>query len=394
MEFIKPSIENTEELRRILKCNEYRCCDFSTGTLILWSDYYGYTYTVIRDFFVIWMTEYKAFSFPMYVGEKKLNDDELRREESTVVGELMHFFEEHEERPRFLLLSSEQSKRLEELYPDYFEFSDNEDYRDYIYNTEDLAELSGRHYHGKRNHIYRFEEDYPDYKVEDITEENIESCKNVEEEWTDYELSGEGEMNGDRSDAIDDKRGAIDDRRDATGVESDDCIDEIVNKNVVVTADEIVNKNVVVTADEIDEKDVDESDELQYEKKIIFFALDHMKELGLDGCAIRIPDTSYASGFRTVAFAIGERLTDDCFVVHFEKAFSDVPGAYSMINQQFAEHAMEGYRYVNREDDAGSEGLRRAKLSYHPVFLMEMGIVTEKENAYETSNHSGTCYHR
>ena len=369
MEFIKPSIENTEELRRILKCNEYRCCDFSTGTLILWSDYYGYTYTVIRDFFVIWMTEYKAFSFPMYVGEKKLSNDELRREESTVVGELMNFFEEHEERPRFLLLSSEQSKRLEELYPDYFEFSDNEDYRDYIYNTEDLAELSGRHYHGKRNHIYRFEEDYPDYKVEDITEENIESCKKVEEEWTDYELSGEGEMNGDRFNAIDDKRDAIDDRRDATGVESDDCIDEIVNKNVVVTADEIINKNVVVTADEIDEKDVDESDELQYEKKTIFFALDHMKELGLEGCAIRIPDTSSASGFRTVAFAIGERLTDDCFVVHFEKADRKIREAYAVVNREFARKLKGRYKYINREEDMGLEGLRKAKKSYHPVLM-------------------------
>lgn len=370
MEFIKPSIENTEELRRILKCNEYRCCDFSTGTLILWSDYYGYTYTVIRDFFVIWMTEYKAFSFPMYVGEKKLSNDELRREESTVVEELMHFFEEHEERPRFLLLSSEQSKRLEKLYPDYFEFSDNEDYRDYIYNTEDLAELSGRHYHGKRNHIYRFEEDYPDYKVEDITEENIESCKKVEEEWTNYEL-GDGEMNSERSDAVDDRRDAVDDRRNATGVESDDCIDEIVNKNVVVTADEIINKNVVVTADEIDEKDVDESDELQYEKKTIFFALDHMKELGLEGCAIRIPDTSSASGFRTVAFAIGERLTDDCFVVHFEKADRKIREAYAVVNREFARKLKGRYKYINREEDMGLEGLRKAKKSYHPVLMCE-----------------------
>ena len=325
MEFIKPSIENTEELRRILKCNEYRCCDFSTGTLILWSDYYGYTYTVIRDFFVIWMTEYKAFSFPMYVGEKKLSNDELRREESTVVEELMHFFEEHEERPRFLLLSSEQSKRLEELYPDYFEFSDNEDYRDYIYNTEDLAELSGRHYHGKRNHIYRFEEDYPDYKVEDITEENVESCKKVEEEWTDYELSGEGEMNGDRSNAIDDRRDAID----------------------------------------------VESDELQYEKKTIFFALDHMKELGLEGCAIRIPDTSSASGFRTVAFAIGERLTDDCFVVHFEKADRKIREAYAVVNREFARKLKGRYKYINREEDMGLEGLRKAKKSYRPVLMCE-----------------------
>ncbi|MCR5293077.1 MAG: DUF2156 domain-containing protein, partial [Eubacterium sp.] len=165
MEFINPSIDNTEELRRILKSNEYRCCDFCTGTLILWGEYYGYKYTVIRDFFVIRMSEFKAFSFPMYVGDKKLSAGELRHEENAVIDELMHFFEKHNEKPRFLLLSSEQSERLEELYPGYFEFSDNEDYRDYIYNTEDLADLSGRHYHGKRNHINRFEEAYTGYRV-------------------------------------------------------------------------------------------------------------------------------------------------------------------------------------------------------------------------------------
>ena len=62
------------------------------------------------------------------------------------------------------------------------------------------------------------------------------------------------------------------------------------------------------------------------------------------------------------------------YVVHIEKAFADVPGAYPMINQQFAEHAAEGYQYVNREDDSGVEGLRRAKESYHPAFYGIEGI--------------------
>ena len=77
-------------------------------------------------------------------------------------------------------------------------------------------------------------------------------------------------------------------------------------------------------------------------------------------------------------FTIGEELCEDTFVVHIEKAFADIDGAYPMINQQFVQHECTGYQYVNREDDAGSEGLRKAKLSYRPAFLVEKGILTRK----------------
>lgn len=114
-----------------------------------------------------------------------------------------------------------------------------------------------------------------------------------------------------------------------------------------------------------------EGGEKEEEIAVTLSALKNMEVLGLSGGML------YAGG-RVVAFTVGEPCGADMFVVHFEKAFADVEGAYSMINQQFVEHEMEGYTYVNREDDAGSEGLRKAKLSYHPVFLMEKGLVTEK----------------
>lgn len=79
---------------------------------------------------------------------------------------------------------------------------------------------------------------------------------------------------------------------------------------------------------------------------------------------------------KIAAFAIGEAMCGDTFVVHVEKALSNIEGAYPMINQQFVEHECMGYKYVNREEDAGVEGLRRAKLSYKPAFLVEKGIVT------------------
>ena len=64
-------------------------------------------------------------------------------------------------------------------------------------------------------------------------------------------------------------------------------------------------------------------------------------------------------------------------MVHIEKALSRVPEAYAMINQQFVCHSCMDYRYVNREEDTGSEGLRQAKRSYRPAFMVEKGFVTE-----------------
>lgn len=72
-----------------------------------------------------------------------------------------------------------------------------------------------------------------------------------------------------------------------------------------------------------------------------------------------------------VAYTIGEPLNSDTFIVHAEKAFYTVTGAYPTINQMFAEHEAYDFAYINREDDAGDEGLRKAKLSYHPAFMVE-----------------------
>lgn len=100
-------------------------------------------------------------------------------------------------------------------------------------------------------------------------------------------------------------------------------------------------------------------------------ALRLYKELGQVGGVLRV-----AGG--VVAFTIGEPLCKDTFVVHIEKAFAEVDGAYPMINQQFVQHECTDFLYVNREDDAGSEGLRKAKLSYRPAFMEEKGIVKIK----------------
>ena len=68
-----------------------------------------------------------------------------------------------------------------------------------------------------------------------------------------------------------------------------------------------------------------------------------------------------------VAYTVAEALSDDTLLVHFEKGDIEYKGVYQAINQMFLTHSGKGFRFVNREQDLADEGLRKAKLSYHPV---------------------------
>lgn len=114
------------------------------------------------------------------------------------------------------------------------------------------------------------------------------------------------------------------------------------------------------------------SEEMRDEMCVTLNALRLLEELDLVGGLLRVDG-------EVVAFTIGEPLNPDTFVVHIEKAFAHIQGAYPMINQQFVEHEAQDYKYINREEDTGSEGLRKAKLSYRPAFLVQKGLVSEKK---------------
>ena len=92
--------------------------------------------------------------------------------------------------------------------------------------------------------------------------------------------------------------------------------------------------------------------------------LRHFEALRLEGALLRVAN-------RVVAYTLGEPLNSDTYVVHIEKAFPDIRGAYQMINREFIRHIGDSFLFVNREDDAGDEGLRKAKNSYHPAFMEE-----------------------
>ena len=77
---------------------------------------------------------------------------------------------------------------------------------------------------------------------------------------------------------------------------------------------------------------------------------------------------------KIIAFSIGERGSDDMAIIHFEKADTSYDGVYAAINNEFILNEWMDVKYVNREEDMGIEGLRKAKLSYCPEKMIETYI--------------------
>lgn len=294
MEFNWKSIElsDKEIIQSYYRQEKSRNCEFTFANNYLWAPHYEIRYAII-DGMLVFLSDEATFSvsFPLGQGNAK-----------ETIELLLSYFEEKGRPFKMHLVSPEQFARLEKWFPGKFQIAYNRDAADYVYESEKLITLSGKKLHGKRNHINKFKELYPNWTYEPITKENTAECIEMAQNWR--------VQNG--------------------------C---------------------------------DENEEKSAEFCVTLNALKMREELGLRGGLLR------ADG-RVVAFTLGEPGGEDIFVVHIEKAYPDVQGAYPMINQQFVEHECAAYRYINREEDTGAEGLRKAKLSYYPVMMLEKGMVT------------------
>ncbi|MBQ8184223.1 MAG: DUF2156 domain-containing protein [Lachnospiraceae bacterium] len=295
IQFRRPELEDRDIIQKYLKQRKTRSCEMTFANVYLWCRHYPTGFAIVEDMLVFANLEEGETSFTFPWGNK---------DPRPALEALMTYCKEKGVPFRLHNATKETFEILEELYPGRFQIEYDRVYADYVYETEKLANLSGKKYHGKKNHVNRFMKTYPDWSYEDISPENVEECFQMALRWR--------ELNG--------------------------CEDHPEKR-----------AEICVTLN--------------------FLRL--FRELEMQGGILRV-------GGEIVAFTIGEPVCDDTMVVHVEKAYSHVQGAYAMINQQFAKHQAAGYLYLNREDDVGEEGLRKAKLSYHPVFLVEKGVITEK----------------
>ena len=198
-------------------------------------------------------------------------------------------------------LSQENIATLEQLYPGKFRFQCDRESFDYVYRIDDLADLKGRKFQKKRNHINRFRTLYPNWRVETLCAENLPAVKEMAEKWYAHRQE----------------------------------------------TDPIGNYHL--------------------EKVALDRAFAQYESLSLDGLVLY-------NGDEVLAFSMASHLSEDTMDVHFEKAMEYADGAYPAINQAFAQYLREKYPnivYLDREEDMGIEGLRKAKLSYYPDHLKE-----------------------
>ena len=145
---------------------------------------------------------------------------------------------------------------------------------------------------------------------------------------------------------------------------------EYTYKYVPITPDR-VQECLYLEAEWCKANDCDKQDGTGNERQAIVFALEHFEELGLSGGILYAND-------KIVAFTFGMPINKETYGVHVEKADTTVDGAYAMINFEFANHIPETFTYINREEDLGIEGLRKAKLSYQPETILEKFVAHYK----------------
>ena len=105
------------------------------------------------------------------------------------------------------------------------------------------------------------------------------------------------------------------------------------------------------------------------DERAVIEALNNFEELGMSGGCLFIDG-------KLGAFTMGQPINSEIYAIHIEKALPEYEGIYSKINQAFAERHCSGYKYINREEDLGIEGLRKSKMSYNPSFLLHKRVGT------------------
>lgn len=301
MDYRHITLDDKARYASIRLCAGERGCEYGFANLFLWGRqrmaFDGERVSVFSQF-----DRRSVYLFPIGCGDLK-----------STVDKIIHDAKVRDIPCRLTGLTEEDRRFLEENYPGRFRFHTDRNSFDYLYSIDDLADLPGRKYQRKRNHLNRFKQLYPHHEIQPLTANNVQQVRCMVDCWY------------------------------AQRQQQDPMAD------------------------------------FQMEQAALSKALEHFSELDMEGLAL------YING-KPAAMTLGSFLTEQTFDVQFEKALEGFDGAYTAINNAFARYLRGKYpnlRWLDREEDMGIEGLRKAKLSYHPVCLREKYWARLLEEGYD-----------
>lgn len=288
LQFREPVLQDAAWAVPLLMAQDALACEYSFTTIYMWRRYYKNQLAFADGQLFLKSGEGDNTAFLLPIGGDLHRGLDCLRAYAAEQGIPLLLFG----------ADQETAERIDGWYPGVFGWTESRGDFDYLYEQSALAELPGKKYHSKRNHVAGFSKNFA-WSYEPITDGNAAEVVEMAAEWC-------------RS------KGNCADR----GLRSEQCA--------------------------------------------IREAMAHRQELSLTGGLLRVDG-------RVAAFSFGSPISRTVFDVHVEKALPAFPGAYAVINQQFSKR-LSDYRYLNRENDLNVEGLRKAKLSYHPTILLEKFI--------------------
>ncbi len=291
LSFKKPTIEDKQWVDECLKYVNSFNCEYTFGNLLVWSTSYLTTICKYKDFLLCRWGRNNNYMYSVPIGKGDFKD---------AVEQIISDAKSFHITPVIYGVTENYKKLIDKYFPNRFSYEYDEGYNDYIYSVEKMAELRGKKYHGKRNHITNFKKNNPDWSFEILNQDNINECIALHSQWI---------------------------------------------------------------------KNHEDDEDYSYEFEAVLTAFENYEKLGFVGGLIRVDG-------KVIAYTMGERHSDRLFVTHFEKAPAEIQGAYPIINQEFTRNCLMNYEYVNREEDLGLEGLRKAKQSYNPELFLEKCVAT------------------
>ena len=289
IEFKRLKLSQKDAYDQILLACPGRSCEYSFANMYLW----GRQETVFFPDCVGFFSHFHGksiYPYPMGNGDRK-----------AVLEAVIRDARERGIPCRISSMTKAEAEELEAWFPGSFLIRTDRDGFDYVYAIDDLADLKGRKFQKKRNHLNRFRAEHPEAVCVPLDGEHLGPARDMVDSWF-------------RQRIAEDPHG-----------------------------------------------------EYLLEQVAISRAFQHFKALEMEGLML-------LDGGEVLAVTLGSRLSKYTIDVHFEKAREDVEGAYAAINCEFARYLRDKYpeiKFLNREDDMGLEGLRRAKLSYQPHHFEE-----------------------